>query len=74
MSSSSDYQHSWQGGAAVGLPVGKVVCVGRNYADHAKELNNPGADRTRFYLSNQRPVSRVLTRVSSYRLWWGLPF
>ncbi|MDA8646636.1 fumarylacetoacetate hydrolase family protein [Porticoccaceae bacterium] len=23
------------------LPVGKVVCVGRNYADHARELNNP---------------------------------
>ena len=23
------------------LPVGKVVCVGRNYAEHAKELNNP---------------------------------
>jgi len=23
------------------LVVGKVVCVGRNYADHAKELNNP---------------------------------
>ena len=23
------------------LPVGKVVCVGRNYAAHAKELNNP---------------------------------
>lgn len=22
-------------------PVGKVVCVGRNYAAHAKELNNP---------------------------------
>lgn len=22
-------------------PLGKVVCVGRNYADHAKELNNP---------------------------------
>lgn len=22
------------------LPVGKVVCVGRNYADHARELNN----------------------------------
>jgi 2-keto-4-pentenoate hydratase/2-oxohepta-3-ene-1,7-dioic acid hydratase in catechol pathway len=22
-------------------PVGKVVCVGRNYADHARELNNP---------------------------------
>lgn len=24
-----------------GHAVGKVVCVGRNYADHAKELNNP---------------------------------
>lgn len=29
-----------EGGADIG-PVGKVVCVGRNYADHAKELNNP---------------------------------
>lgn len=26
------------------LPVGKAVCVGRNYADHAKELNNPIPD------------------------------
>lgn len=23
------------------LPIGKVVCVGRNYAEHARELNNP---------------------------------
>lgn len=23
------------------LPAGKIVCVGRNYAEHAKELNNP---------------------------------
>lgn len=22
-------------------PVGKIICVGRNYAEHAKELNNP---------------------------------
>lgn len=28
-------------GIASTLPVGKVVCVGRNYAEHAKELNNP---------------------------------
>lgn len=38
------YQHSQQGvanGAISALPVGKVVCVGRNYAEHAKELNNP---------------------------------
>jgi 2-keto-4-pentenoate hydratase/2-oxohepta-3-ene-1,7-dioic acid hydratase in catechol pathway len=22
-------------------PVGKIICIGRNYADHAKELDNP---------------------------------
>lgn len=35
------YQHQILNGDVVDLPVGKVVCVGRNYADHAKELNNP---------------------------------
>lgn len=35
------YQHRFIDGTAVGLPTGKVVCVGRNYADHAAELNNP---------------------------------
>ncbi|MDG1164108.1 MAG: fumarylacetoacetate hydrolase family protein [Porticoccaceae bacterium] len=35
-----NYRHSIDG-AEVDLPVGKVVCVGRNYAAHAKELNNP---------------------------------
>ncbi len=29
---------------AAELPAGKVVCVGRNYADHARELNNPVPD------------------------------
>lgn len=35
------YSHQWQGGVAAALPTGKVVCIGRNYAEHAKELNNP---------------------------------
>jgi 2-keto-4-pentenoate hydratase/2-oxohepta-3-ene-1,7-dioic acid hydratase in catechol pathway len=35
------YQHLYQDGTSVDLPLGKVVCVGRNYADHAAELNNP---------------------------------
>lgn len=35
------YQHSYLDGAPLDLPVGKVVCVGRNYAEHARELNNP---------------------------------
>ncbi len=35
------YQHQYATGEAINLPVGKVVCVGRNYAEHARELNNP---------------------------------
>ena len=35
------YQHQWNNGEPVALPAGKIVCVGRNYAEHARELNNP---------------------------------
>lgn len=35
------YQHQWITGEAFPHPLGKIVCVGRNYAEHAKELNNP---------------------------------
>lgn len=34
------YQHQWLDGSVIDLPVGKAVCVGRNYAAHAKELGN----------------------------------
>lgn len=35
------YQHQFSDGTSFDQPLGKVVCVGRNYAEHAKELNNP---------------------------------
>ena len=35
------YQHQYVNGRVIDLPMGKVVCVGRNYAEHARELNNP---------------------------------
>lgn len=35
------YQHQYTDGTPIHYPLGKVVCVGRNYAEHAKELNNP---------------------------------
>ncbi len=35
------YVHRFVGDSPCDLPLGKVVCVGRNYAAHAKELNNP---------------------------------
>ncbi|MDO6558057.1 fumarylacetoacetate hydrolase family protein [Paraglaciecola chathamensis] len=34
------YQHHYDDGQLIDLPVGKVVCVGRNYLDHIQELNN----------------------------------
>ena len=35
------YRHRYVDGSSVGLPVGKVVCVGRNYSEHVHELRNP---------------------------------
>lgn len=35
------YQHQYVDSSVIDLPMGKVVCVGRNYAEHARELNNP---------------------------------
>lgn len=36
-----NYQHHYTDGTPIHYPLGKVVCIGRNYAEHAKELNNP---------------------------------
>lgn len=38
------YQHLRADGSLAGLPLGKVVCVGRNYAAHAAELGNEVPD------------------------------
>ncbi|KAE9528418.1 fumarylacetoacetate hydrolase family protein [Testudinibacter aquarius] len=35
------YQHRDIKGSTLDLPVNKVVCVGRNYVGHIKEMNNP---------------------------------
>ncbi|BFM13408.1 fumarylacetoacetate hydrolase family protein [Simiduia litorea] len=39
------YQHLWSqpnvaGQAAASLPLGKIICVGQNYADHIKEMGS----------------------------------
>jgi 2-keto-4-pentenoate hydratase/2-oxohepta-3-ene-1,7-dioic acid hydratase in catechol pathway len=34
------YQHRYLDGSPLDLPIGKVVCIGRNYLDHIRELNN----------------------------------
>ena len=34
------YQHSDYLGNVLPMPVGKVVCIGRNYLDHIDEMNS----------------------------------
>lgn len=36
-----NYRHNLSNEIVTSDTPGKIVCVGRNYADHAKELNNP---------------------------------
>lgn len=43
-SSEPGYSHRFADGCRAPWPPGKAVCVGRNYADHAAELNNPVPD------------------------------
>lgn len=45
-----DYQHNWKDGTPVHLPLGKIVCIGRNYAEHARELNNPVPDEPLLFI------------------------
>ena len=35
------YRYKWTNGEEISLAPSKIVCVGRNYAEHARELNNP---------------------------------
>lgn len=51
-----DYQHQFLEGQ-VNLPVGKVVCIGRNYAEHAKELNNPVPDEPLLFIKPSTAVT-----------------
>jgi 2-keto-4-pentenoate hydratase/2-oxohepta-3-ene-1,7-dioic acid hydratase in catechol pathway len=51
------YQHKWTNGNVISLAVGKVVCVGRNYAEHAKELNNPILDEPMLFM---KPATAIV--------------
>ncbi|WP_461538174.1 fumarylacetoacetate hydrolase family protein [Spongorhabdus nitratireducens] len=52
------YKHTWVSGDGIDLPVGKVVCVGRNYAEHAKELNNPIPSEPLLFIKPSTAVTR----------------
>ena len=39
------------------IPVGKIVCIGRNYVEHIKELGNPVPDQPVIFI---KPASSIL--------------
>lgn len=55
----TNYQHTWVDGEPCELPTGKVVCVGRNYAAHAKELNNPVPEQPLLFIKPSTSLSNV---------------
>jgi len=46
-------------------PLGKIVCVGRNYAEHAAELNNPVPDQPLLFM---KPSTAAVSLGGSLRL------
>ena len=59
------YCHAFAGPTPCHLPVGKVVCVGRNYAAHAAELGNAVPDKPLLFI---KPPSSVVDLGPSLRV------
>jgi 2-keto-4-pentenoate hydratase/2-oxohepta-3-ene-1,7-dioic acid hydratase in catechol pathway len=57
------YQHRYADGAVCELPAGKVVCVGRNYAEHAKELGNAVPAEPILFIKPRTAVTSLLEQV-----------
>lgn len=59
------YRHRDAHGEPLALPAGKVVCVGRNYAAHAAELNNEVPDNPILFM---KPATSLVAFEESIRL------
>ena len=53
------YCHTINSSPSPVLPVGKVVCVGRNYAEHARELNNPVPEEPVLFIKPATALARL---------------
>ncbi len=53
------YEHRWINGQPIHLPVGKVVCVGRNYPAHTQELGNPSLDEPLLFMKPSTSISHL---------------
>lgn len=59
------YQHKYVDGTNIHFPLGKVVCIGRNYAEHAKELGNPVPTEPLLFM---KPGSSVVPLEDSFTI------
>src|SRR5690554_1736159 len=59
------YQHHWMDGKPIDLPVGKVVCVGRNYVEHARELGNEVPEAPILFI---KPASALVPMSPSFAI------
>ncbi|CDH45605.1 MAG: fumarylacetoacetate hydrolase family protein [Candidatus Competibacteraceae bacterium] len=59
------YQHRHLEGSLLDLPLGKVVCIGRNYLDHIRELNNAVPETPILFM---KPATALLGLDESIRL------
>ena len=59
------YQHQYADGTRIHYPVGKVVCIGRNYAEHAKELDNPVPTEPLLFI---KPGSSVVPSAGGFKI------
>ena len=51
------YQHKNHQGEPLPLPVGKAVCIGRNYLDHIHELNNAVPESPLIFIKPSTAIS-----------------
>lgn len=59
------YAHTFLDGSPCALPVGKVVCIGRNYAAHARELGNAVTETPILFL---KPATSLLSLEAGFAI------
>ena len=59
------FQHQTVQNETLNLPLGKVVCVGRNYAEHAKELGNEIPDAPILFI---KPATSVVSLENGFTI------
>ena len=59
------HQHRYLDDSPLDLPLGKVVCIGRNYLDHIRELNNAAPETPILFM---KPATALLDLDEPIRL------